>query len=311
MRGFLMFAGAFSLIAVASVSSVHAQATRTWVSGVGDDANPCSRTAPCKTFAGAISKTAAGGEINALDPGGYGAVTITKAITIDGGGTLASVLNSGTNGIIVAAGAGDTVILRNLDIHGAGSGLNGIMYIKGERLVVENVSIANNNNASDPNGNGIYVALTANAGNLIVRDSRIVGGRRGIYIQGPAGGFVDVMLDKVSIIGAAIAGIDAGMGFSPAFNFASSTTIVRSTITQNGVIGAQVQVGEMNIDGSTLSQNGIGAQAGAGATLRLSGNAFYSNGTAFGCGGTLATDGVNRKAGSVGGCNPNATISIQ
>src|SRR5438477_8904970 len=83
----------------------HAQATRTWVSGVGDHANPCSRTAPCKTFAGAISKTAAGGEIDALDPGGFGAVTITKAIKIDGGGSLAGVLVSGTNGIIVNAGA--------------------------------------------------------------------------------------------------------------------------------------------------------------------------------------------------------------
>src|SRR5882762_1005645 len=87
-------------------SAAHAQATRTWVSGVGDDANPCSRTAPCKTFAGAISKTAAGGEIDALDPGGYGTVTITKGITIDGGGgQVASVLAAGVNGIIVNAPA--------------------------------------------------------------------------------------------------------------------------------------------------------------------------------------------------------------
>src|SRR6201987_5279563 len=84
-------------------SAAQAQATRTWVSGVGDDANPCSRTAPCKTFAGAISKTAAGGEIDALDPGGFGGVTITKAITIDGGGgQVTSVLVAGTNGITVA-----------------------------------------------------------------------------------------------------------------------------------------------------------------------------------------------------------------
>src|SRR5436190_1293971 len=83
-----------------SSTEARAQATRTWVSGVGDDANPCSRTAPCKTFAGAISKTAAGGEIDALDPAGYGGVTITKAITIDsGGGQVASILVSGTNGI--------------------------------------------------------------------------------------------------------------------------------------------------------------------------------------------------------------------
>src|SRR5436309_10159210 len=100
-------------------TAAHAQATRTWVSGVGDDANPCSRTAPCKTFAGAISKTAAGGEIDVLDPGGFGAVTITKAITIDGGGgQVASILVAGTNGIVVAAAINDAVVIRNLSING-------------------------------------------------------------------------------------------------------------------------------------------------------------------------------------------------
>src|SRR5438270_9847662 len=97
-------------------SVIHAQATRTWVSGVGDDVNPCSRTAPCKTFAGAISKTAAGGEIDALDPAGFGTLTITKSITIDGGaGQVGSVLASGTNGFVVAAGPNDVVTLRNLN----------------------------------------------------------------------------------------------------------------------------------------------------------------------------------------------------
>src|SRR5216683_7049715 len=99
---------AVTMLLVASPAS--AQATRTWVSGVGDDANPCSRTAPCKTFAGAISKTAAAGEIDVLDPGGFGALTITKSITIDGGGgQVASVLVAGTNGIVIQAGANDTV----------------------------------------------------------------------------------------------------------------------------------------------------------------------------------------------------------
>src|SRR5258708_19107658 len=108
---------------------MYGQASRTWVSGVGDDANPCSRTAPCKTFAGAISKTAAGGEIDALDPGGFGAVTITKAITIDGGGgQVASVLVSGTNGIVVQAGPNDVVILRNLRLNRISSGLHRIQF---------------------------------------------------------------------------------------------------------------------------------------------------------------------------------------
>src|SRR6266513_4313678 len=101
------------IIAIAlNVMPAQAQATRTWVSGVGDDANPCSRTAPCKTFAGAISKTAAGGEIDALDPAGFGAVTITKAITIDGGGGVASILTNGSQAIVVAAAAADVVNIR-------------------------------------------------------------------------------------------------------------------------------------------------------------------------------------------------------
>src|SRR5271165_5166220 len=114
----------FALIALTLLVSgtAHAQATRTWVSGVGDDANPCSRTAPCKTFAGAISKTATGGEIDVLDPGGFGALTITKAITIDGTPVIAGVLVSGTNGITISAGANDLVILRGLDIDGLGTG---------------------------------------------------------------------------------------------------------------------------------------------------------------------------------------------
>src|ERR1700761_7140047 len=95
-----------------------AQATRTWVSGVGDDVNPCSRTAPCKTFAGAISKPAPNGEINCLDPGGFGAVPITKAMTIDCSGTFGSVLVSGTNGIVVSAQPADKVVLRGLSING-------------------------------------------------------------------------------------------------------------------------------------------------------------------------------------------------
>src|SRR6266849_3141888 len=122
-------------------SLMSAQAPRTWVSGVGDDANPCSRTAPCKTFAGAISKTLSGGEIDALDPGGFGAITITKPITLDGGGgQAASILVSGPNGVVVTSGTG-TVILRNLRINGMGSGLNGIRWLSGAALQIENCYI--------------------------------------------------------------------------------------------------------------------------------------------------------------------------
>ena len=126
-------------------SAAFGQATRTWVSGTGDDANPCSRTAPCKTFAGAISKTASAGIIDALDPGGYGTVTITQPVTIEGTGTLASVLASGVQGIVVniTAGSGRDVVLRDLQINGSGTtlGINGINFIAGDSLTVEHCSV--------------------------------------------------------------------------------------------------------------------------------------------------------------------------
>jgi hypothetical protein len=131
---------AVCLLVLAATALAQAQATRTWVSGVGDDANPCSRTAPCKTFAGAISKTASCGEISVLDPGGFGAVTITKSITINGDGTLAGILASLTNGIIVN-GANAVVTIRSVSINGACNGLNGIRFIQGTSLMVENSTI--------------------------------------------------------------------------------------------------------------------------------------------------------------------------
>jgi hypothetical protein len=120
----------------------HAQASRTWVSGVGDDANPASRTAPAKTFSGAISKTAAGGEISVLDPGGYGSVTITKSLTIDGSAGYASILASGTNGIIINAGVNDVVTIRNLSIFGRGDGIDGIRIIRAAEVNIESCVIS-------------------------------------------------------------------------------------------------------------------------------------------------------------------------
>ena len=169
------------LVALLYAAPAQAQ-TRTWVSGVGNDANPCSRTAPCKTFAGAISKTAAGGEINCLDPGGFGAVTITKAITIACEGVTAGVLAAGTNGVIVNAGATDNVTLRGLDINGAGTGLNGIRFLAGRALIVDNCQIYGFTT------HGIDVALSA-AASVDVKDTRInnIGGD-GIRVASTAGG---------------------------------------------------------------------------------------------------------------------------
>jgi hypothetical protein len=127
-RRLVKLSPALALIALVVPGSAFGQATRTWVSGVGDDANPCSRTAPCKTFAGAISKTAPKGEINVLDPGGFGGVTITKSITIKSY-TEAGVLVSGTNAIVVNGTSSDKVTLKGLDFNGLGTGLTGLKVL--------------------------------------------------------------------------------------------------------------------------------------------------------------------------------------
>ncbi len=178
-----------ALFIVALATVANAQATRTWVSGVGDDVNPCSRTAPCKTFAGAISKTAAKGEISVLDPGGYGAVTITKSITIDGQGTLASILFSGTNGVIVNDSLTATpntieVVLRNLTMNGGGTGIDGIRFLAGKRLSLDTVHIQN------CTGDGIDVDTNAADRIVDIRNSYIENiGQIGIKIE-PIGGSV-------------------------------------------------------------------------------------------------------------------------
>jgi hypothetical protein len=178
-------------------SIASAQATRTWVSGVGDDANPCSRTAPCKTFAGAISKTAAGGEISVLDPGGFGAVTITKAITLNGAGTNASILGALTNAVVINAGVNDVVTLRHLEINGAETGLSGIRFNSGAALVVEDVRVYGFNTGietfagattvdrSSFSNNRAY-GVHGRGGTLTVEDSIITSNNVGVQASGAA-----------------------------------------------------------------------------------------------------------------------------
>ena len=276
----------------------HAQASRTWVSGVGDDVNPCSRTAPCKTFAGAISKTAAGGEIDALDPAGYGAVTITKAITIDGGGgQVASVLVAGTNGIVVQAGASDYVILRNLRINGiSGSGnggINGIRFLSGAQLVVDNCDIFGFNN------NGLDVALGAQAG-VQVRNStfRNIGGNA--VNATSSSGFALVNIYNSSFVGRAT----AQGGVNAAVNGAIS---VSNSNFQELSFAAQVSSGGfLNVDNSFISNSNNGVLANTGATANVASTGFYNVNTAFAGVGTFLSDGRNKIGNSGQGATPGA-----
>jgi hypothetical protein len=264
---------ALALVATVLVPAApaQAQATRTWVSGVGDDANPCSRTAPCKTFAGAISKTATNGEINTLDPGGFGGVTITKSITINACPSgVGGVLVSGTNAIVVNALTTSTVTLRCLDINGLTTSLNAIRVLQAKSVKIfdseiygftRNAIDVENSNAGlkvvaarnilrDNTGAGVMVAPTLSAANavVVVRNNDIVDNGCGV--------------------------VAAQFGVDPAFNFATNCG------TRNSASGISSVALVQDFDNSIAGQATAGIFArGATAIHRLGDNVIVSNGT--------------------------------
>jgi hypothetical protein len=286
----------FLLIALAAASlafvmqSAYAQATRTWVSGTGNDADSCSRTAPCKTFAGAISKTAPGGEINALDPGGFGALTITKAITIDGGGgQVASVLVAGTNGIVVSAGANQTVTLRNLRINGVlgtpSGGLNGIQFLSGAALHIENCTIFGFTQ------NGININLNSSAATRVfVTDTVVSNSAGGISAHNTGAGNVLVSIQRTNLNQNIGFGLKADGGGGTGFIIA---TVADSLIAGNGtgvsaVGGASAGVGIQITRSSIVNNVTNGAQSNGSAG---SAQIFFSNDLISGNGTALSSVG--------------------
>jgi hypothetical protein len=297
---------------VAGVSTTgFAQATRTWVSGVGDDVNPCSRTAPCKTFAGAISKTAANGEISVLDPGGFGTVTITKGMTLNGTGTLASILAAGTNGVnvndsLAASPNTAVVILRDISINGAGTGFDGVRYTSGKSLMVDHCWIYgfNGNGASS---DGIEVAKSAD-GQLKVLDTiieNITG--EGINMSTTAG-VIKATLDRTRAMNCAN-GVHAknltrlvardcvfsnnvtnGVFADSTSGFAT-TRVWSSQISLNGANGVRAGSAGGGVSGAEIAQNQIdhnganGVLVGSGGVVEtFSNNSIRGNGT-DGCAG--------------------------
>jgi hypothetical protein len=277
------------VLAVSGPPVAVGQATRTWVSGVGDDANPCSRTAPCKTFAGAISKTAAAGEINCLDPGGFGGVTITKSITIECRYTEGGVLSAGAgvNGIVINAGVNDVVSLAGLDFNGVGSAQNGIRFLAGAALHVENVTIRGYRAS---NGTGISFQPSG-ASELDIRNSSITDNGTGttgagILIQ-PTGanGSAKVTLTNVDISNNAQGLRAVTTGNTSALG--AKVTITGSSATGNQTAGfaAVTTVGsspvEMMVQDSVASYNvGAGFTAnGSSARIRIGGSVVTGNGT--------------------------------
>jgi Right handed beta helix region len=293
----LAFAG--TMLALFALSApAHAQATRTWVSGVGDDLNPCSRTAPCKTFAGAISKTFINGEIDCLDPGGYGAVTITKSITLDCTGTFGSILASGTNGIIIniAVNANDpfrTVRIRGLSINGAGTsgtvgtrtGLRGISVLQAATVTVEDTVI------SDFSQQGINDARSA-GGKLFVRNSVIRDNTSaGIVVNSATGNTASI--ENVH-------SLNNGQGL--ATGNLNKVSIVRSVFAGNTSAGIEADAGgQVGVDSTVVTANNIGLQNSG--TMSVSNSEISLNAT--GASGTFTSFGNNRIFGnSLAGTGP-------
>jgi hypothetical protein len=295
----------FSILAIAvSVSSMaRAQATRTWVSGVGDDANPCSRTAPCKTFAGAISKTAAGGEIDALDPAGFGTVTITKAITIDGGGgVVASVLaTSGSNGVVINAQASDVITLRNLSIFGVGSGVNGVRFLAGRALHIEHCTISSFTN------HGIDIELVG--GGLVFVEDTTSQDNGGSGLNALSTGTpVQVSIDNSRFDNNAF-GVSA-LDFT-------YFSVTNSEASGNGQVGflAQANGGSaaMSMANSAAGNNAVGIKSGGGSapsSIRMAGVSVFLNATGLmtTTNGVISSFGNNYNSGSG---VPNAHIAPQ
>jgi hypothetical protein len=280
----------FGLLAAVSLpTSASAQATRTWVSGVGDDANPCSRTAPCKTFAGAISKTAPGGEIDCLDPAGFGALTITKSITIDCTAVSGGILAAATTGLIINTALGtDEVVIRNLVIQGTDGtsiGFNGIRFLAGKELHLDRVVVQGFST--------VCVEVNKSAGgSVFVRDSYFTECPTGINFTGT--GATAAQIDNSRFVGLANTGI-AISGPATAVTVSNS---VFSSITGTGV-SVTATGATVNLINNVFSNNLTGISANSGTNLRTSNNDLYDNttGISVAAGGTWLTTGNNRVAG--------------
>ena len=285
---------AIAIFMIAFASLAQAQASRTWVSGVGDDANPCSRTAPCKTWAGAISKTAACGEIDALDPGGFGAVTITKSITLDGTGTFASILASLTTGIIINAAATDVITIRGISINGFCNGIRGINILQAKTVNIEDCVIfrfANEgilvNESSDMQLNvrnsvirdntGDGIGATTSSGSLKVKGTldnvRLSGNGNGLHARSGATFTARNSVFSNNTNNGVFADATAGNG--PAIVFVHA-----SQISLNGGSGVRAgNAGNLGTSGVEIAQNQIDGNTGSGVLISTNGliNTFSNN----------------------------------
>ncbi|HUR99617.1 MAG TPA: hypothetical protein VMZ26_16245 [Pyrinomonadaceae bacterium] len=263
----------FFVFVFAAASMTQAQATRTWVSGVGDDVNPCSRTAPCKTFAGAISKTAMNGEINCLDPAGYGSITVTKSITIDCEDTQGSILAAGVNGVIVnitnAADPKKAFKIRGISINGAGTGINGIRILAANTVHVDEVVI------DGMTQHGVSIETTTGAPKVFIQDTHI----RSVSGNG-VNSFVIGGGVKLDISNSQLGATATGLSLSNN----TAATISHSVVAGNttGIVASNASAAVFDC---TISNNTTGISALSGGNVRVMSTMITSNGTGVSLGG--------------------------
>src|SRR3984957_5645764 len=267
-----------------TMAPAHAQATRTWASGAGNDANPGSRTAPSKTWAGAISKTATGGEIDAIDPGGFGELTITKSITLDGGGgQVESTLVTGTPGMTINAGAADVVIIRNVRFNGllqTGSpGTICVQILKAGRVALENDDIFGFGNASGQAG--IVIAPSSGTVNVAVQTTTSVDNQIGLLSKPTGGATVNLTVEHSYMDKNQGGGIRPG-GTGGGTTNAAITDTSMSLNNGNGIIAIS---GPSNVNADLMRDvmannvaSGVVSNNSAGATATVTvGSSILSN----------------------------------
>ena len=290
---------ALFILTLSAVANAQAM-SRTWVSGVGDDMNPCSRTLPCRTFMGAFVKTTDKGEIDCIDPGSYGTVLLTKNITIDGKGTMASILATNTNGVVVndtmmATPQTIVVVLRNLTISGGGTGLDGIRFLGGKALQVENCVISGFG-GNGTNSDGIDVALTGlAAGNQDVKVSNtLISNNTGAGIRA----------SNTAAGGAVLVTVGASRFDANNIGFLSSTScsaqISNTDFTLHTDSGLSVGAGTLAVDvtASHFVSNANGITSAA-STTRIGGCSLLGNGVGINfTGGTVQSFGDNMVKGN-------------
>jgi hypothetical protein len=290
----------FAALAAACASALAATpalAQRVFVAAQGSDANPCSFAQPCRTFQRAHNQAAAGGEIDVLDPAGYGALNITKAISIQGHGFAGISVAAGLTGIVVDAGATDAVNLNGLLIEGSGVGLTGIQFNSGKSLVMTNCVVRN------VTQRGLQFFSPGSAPQtLSVADSYFSdNGFHGVFIQPHSSGAITAVIDRTVFSGKQVGVAVIGTLGTGALNVAVTDSVAANNASGIGVgflvlSAAGQSPSSLVLTRATAVGNTVGIEAsGANTTLRVSQSTVTGNASGFVAanGGSIVSFGDN------------------